>query len=75
MVDRLRRALDELETPVCPACHMEMKWTRSALVSSDTIDHLFHCPNCYRTGSTTSKVRATVIPPDKLSAPVRKRAA
>jgi len=75
MVDRLRRALDELEPPICPTCHIAMAWTRSALVASDLITHLFHCPNCHRTGEATSQVEATIIPPDKLSAPSSKRAA
>lgn len=75
MVDRLKRSLDELEPPCCPTCNVEMKWSRSTLVTSDTIQHLFLCPNCHRIGETTSKVRITVIPPDKLSAPHQKRAA
>ena len=75
MVDRIRRALEELEPPICPTCRIEMRWTRSHLVSPDTISHLFFCPNCHRTGETTSKLEATVVPPDKLSAPVHRRAA
>lgn len=75
MVDRIKRAFDELEAPICPACRMEMMWTRSSLVASDTINHLFHCPNCYRTGETTSKIEAPVVLPDKLSAPAFERAA
>jgi hypothetical protein len=75
MVDRIRRAFDELEPPVCPTCRIEMEWTRSALVASDTIWHLFHCPNCYRTGEGTTKIEAIQIPPEKLSAPAFRRAA
>jgi hypothetical protein len=75
VVDKLKQALEQLEQPICPACHIEMRWTRSALVASDTIAHLFHCPNCYRTSETSSKVNTTVIPPEKLSAPFRERAA
>jgi hypothetical protein len=69
MVDRIRRAFDELEPPICPTCNIEMQWTRSTLVARDTINHLFICPNCHRTGRTTSKVQNDVKPPDKLSAP------
>ncbi len=72
MVDRLRQALDELEQPICPVCHIEMKWTRSTLVGSDTIRHLFHCPNCYRTGEAISKIEVLPVPPGKLSAPALK---
>ena len=75
MVDRIRRALEELEPPVCPTCHIEMSWTRSALVGADTISHVFHCPNCHRTSESSSKVRVVVVPPEKLSAPALKRAA
>ena len=75
MVDRLRRSLDQLEQPFCPNCHIEMRWTRSTLVASDTIVHLFHCPNCYQTSEATSTVKAPVIPPEKMSSPFHKRAA
>jgi hypothetical protein len=46
-----------------------------SLVAPEIISHLFHCPNCHKTGETTSKVRAVVVPPDKLSAPADKYAA
>ena len=72
MVDRIRRAFDELEPPICPTCAIDMQWTRSALVKRDTISHLFVCPNCSRTGRTTSKVQEIVVPPDKLTAPAFK---
>jgi hypothetical protein len=75
MVDRIRRAFDELEAPSCPTCHIDMKWARSAMVAPDTINHLFQCPNCSRIGETTSKIEVVVVPPDKLSAPVFSRAA
>jgi hypothetical protein len=69
MVDRLRHALEELQPPICPNCHIEMSWYRSALVAPDTIKHLFQCPNCHRAGETTSKLEAVVVPPDRLAAP------
>ena len=75
MVDRLKKALDELEAPICPNCHLEMKWTRSSLVATDTILHLFHCPGCWRTGETRSKIEVAVVPPDKLSRPAFRYAA
>ena len=75
MVDRIKRAFDELEPPACPHCHQDMLWTRSTLVAVDTIRHLFHCPNCWRTGEKTSKIEVIVVPPDKLMAPAMKRVA
>lgn len=75
MVDRLKRALDELEPPVCPICHIDMQWTRSTLVTPDTIRHVFHCPSCHRVGETTSKISTVTTPPDKLSAPASSLAA
>ena len=75
MVERIRRALDELEPPVCPNCHIDMVWTRSTLVAPDTIRHLFQCPNCWQIAETTSQVKVIVVPPDKLTAPVFRRVA
>jgi hypothetical protein len=74
MVDSLKQALEQLEAPICPNCNMEMRWSRSTLVepSPVTITHLFVCLGCNRVAETTSKVRsATIVPPDKLSAPRR----
>lgn len=75
MVDRLRRALRDLEAPLCPNCHLEMTWSRSWLTAQDTVSHLFQCDNCHRVDTTTSKVTPTIVPPDKLSAPRLRRAA
>ena len=75
MVDRIRRAFEELEAPICPNCLIDMKWSRSTLIASDTISHLFQCPNCHQTGTTKSRVQVIVVPPDKLSAPACRRAA
>ena len=68
-MDRLKRSLDELETPICANCDMEMRWTRSALEAGDMIHHLFFCPCCQRTGESRSKVRTPVVKSDKLLAP------
>ena len=75
MVDRLKRALDEIEPPICPGCYVEMKWSRSSLVEPELISHLFIRPNCHKIGETTSKVRTSTIPPEKLMAPAHKFAA
>jgi hypothetical protein len=69
-MDRLRRSLEQVETPICPNCHIEMKWYRSTLEASDTISHMFACPNCNRTRETKSIMKAAPpVPPEKLSAP------
>lgn len=71
MVDRLKQSLDQVETPICPNCRIEMRWSRSTLVAEDpvTIAHLFQCPNCNRVAKTKSTIAATPTPPAKLSAP------
>jgi hypothetical protein len=58
MVDRLRRSLEQLEPPVCPDCHREMKWTRSTLVGVEPtkIIHVFTCPKCQRIDETQSLI-------------------
>ena len=54
MVDRLKQSLEQLEPPVCPNCHIDMSWYRSALMSESpvTIAHLFTCSNCGGTAET-----------------------
>lgn len=71
MVDKIRRAFDEMEAPICPTCQVDMQWSRSTLVERDTINHVFFCVNCHRTGRTTSKIQVIFVPPDKMSAPYR----
>jgi transcription elongation factor Elf1 len=75
MVDKLKRSLEQLEPPNCPNCSSEMKWSRSALVDTTTIVHVFVCPGCSHTVETQSKISAMSIPPKKLSAPRHRHAA
>jgi predicted RNA-binding Zn-ribbon protein involved in translation (DUF1610 family) len=75
MVDRLKKSLEQLDPPYCPNCGTEMTWTRSSLVDVVTITHVFVCPNCARTAETKTKIRATGLPPEKLSAPYNRQAA
>jgi hypothetical protein len=75
MVDRLKRALEEIEPPICPSCYVEMKWSRSTLVGTEVISHVFLCPNCHKIGEATSKVIRNAVLPDKLMAPAHKSAA
>jgi len=72
MVDRLKDAAEHLEAPICPSCHVEMKWFRSELVRDEPearIAHLFVCSNCQRAERTETKFNPVRVPPDKLSAP------
>ncbi|MEY9364565.1 uncharacterized protein YbaR (Trm112 family) [Bradyrhizobium yuanmingense] len=72
MVDRLRSAAEQLEAPVCPDCHVEMKWFRSELLSDEptpVIAHLFVCPHCKRASQANTVFRRGQTTPDRLSAP------
>ena len=75
MVERLKRSLEHLDSPNCPICSLEMKWTRSTLVDATTIVHVFICPGCSHTAETKSTISAVIIPPKKLSAPRHRDAA
>lgn len=56
MVQKIKSALENLDTPRCRNCKVEMRWVRSALVSFEpaAIMHSFFCPNCALSLSTTS---------------------
>jgi hypothetical protein len=69
MVDRLKRSLEQLDTPICPKCSIEMKWSRSTLLNATTVAHVFVCPSCSRIEEAKSTIKATDTPPEKLSAP------
>lgn len=72
MVDRLRSAAEQLEAPICPDCHIEMKWFRSELLADEPtpiIAHLFVCPHCKRASRAETIFKGAQVPPDKLSAP------
>lgn len=67
-MDRLKDSLGYLEAPICPDCHVGMRWFRSELVRDDAqplIAHLFVCPNCKRTQRQDSNVMPVCIPPEK----------
>jgi hypothetical protein len=48
MVDFLRRAVLDLEAPLCPNCNIEMTWFRSMRMSMEpnVIVHVFQCSQC-----------------------------
>ena len=61
MVDHLKRSVENLEPPLCPHCHIEMKWHQSVLAEpqTGTVAHFFHCPNCSRITETKSVLRTS----------------
>ena len=75
MVVRLKKSLEQLDTPICPKCSIEMQWSRSTLVDETTVAHVFICPSCSRINETKSTIKATGAPPEKLSAPRDRHAA
>lgn len=67
MVDRLRSAAEQLEAPICPDCHVEMKWFRSELLADEPtpiIAHLFVCPHCKRAAKVDTVFRGGQAPPE-----------
>jgi hypothetical protein len=59
-MDILRRSLEQLTTPVCGACSVEMAWSRSALAAEEqAVVHVFICPNCNRVAETKTSVKAS----------------
>ena len=71
-MERLKDSLGRLEVPVCPNCHLGMRWFRSELVQDDAqplIAHLFICPICKRAQRQDSAVTPARAPPKKLLSP------
>src|ERR1700739_29085 len=56
MVERLRRSLEKLESPIGPDCQLVMRWTRSTLVGVEPTEiiHVFTCLGCRRVEETKS---------------------
>jgi hypothetical protein len=48
-MDQLEHSLEDLQSPTCPNCGMEMRWYGSELVRfvPATNLNLFNCPNCF----------------------------
>jgi hypothetical protein len=38
IIDRLKKSLEQLQPPICPACEVEMKWTRSELLQPEPVN-------------------------------------
>ena len=73
MADDLKRAVEDLQSPLCGDCHTLMKWYRSIGVAEmpTEIAHFFQCPNCGRITETRSTLRTSENGggPQKLSRP------
>jgi hypothetical protein len=67
--DRLKHSLQELETPTCPTCGIEMQWFRSELVRFVPVTnlHLFNCPICYLLAESEKVSEPVRITQDKLA--------
>jgi hypothetical protein len=57
MVDFLKRAVEDLEAPLCQDCDIPMLWFRSLRMSLkvEAVVHVFQCPNCHRLREIRSK--------------------
>jgi hypothetical protein len=79
MADDLKRSVQDMEAPVCPDCHVTMKWYRSMRVTQlpVVIDHFFQCDNCGRIGQTRGGPAAPsqCPPPAKLAPQSERRTA
>jgi hypothetical protein len=54
----LRRSLEQLATPICETCNIEMAWSRSALIAEERVVlHVFICPRSNRIGQTTTRAQ------------------
>jgi hypothetical protein len=60
LMDILRRSLEQLTSPICGACNVEMTWSRSALVPAEqAVAHVFICPRCNRVAETKTPVKVS----------------
>jgi hypothetical protein len=75
MVDRLKGAVDGLEPPICPKCHIGMLWWKSELIARTAkaiVEHSFYCGSCGRQSKTKIDAgKPESPPPAKLSRPRR----
>jgi phage FluMu protein Com len=55
----LRRSVEQLTSPICATCNIEMEWSRSALIAEgQAVLHVFICPRCQRISETKTPVKA-----------------
>lgn len=72
-MDRLKSAVENLEPPHCPNCHVAMRWFRSELVldaQQSIVAHLLICPNCKRAHRIDTEFTPISVPPDRRAAPL-----
>jgi hypothetical protein len=65
-MDRLKQSLEELETPTCPTCGIEMRWFRSELIRFVPVTnlHLFNCPFCYLLAESETVSESVGVTPE-----------
>jgi hypothetical protein len=58
-MDVLRRSIEQLVTPICRYCNVEMAWSRSTLVAAEqVVSHIFICRKCGSIEETKTPVSA-----------------
>ena len=59
-------SLEDIESPICPTCGVEMQWYRSELVKFvPAVDlHLFKCPTCLLFAESEMAREPVWMPPD-----------
>jgi hypothetical protein len=49
----LKHSIEQLSSPICEVCNVEMGWSRSALNTEEqAIVHVFICPRCHGIAAT-----------------------
>jgi hypothetical protein len=57
-MEKLRRSLEQLTTPICNTCKIEMAWSRSVLIADEQmVQHVFVCPRCYEISETRTPLK------------------
>jgi hypothetical protein len=54
----LRHSIEQLSSPICAACNIEMEWSRSSLIAAEKVVlHVFICPRCHRVGEAKTPAK------------------
>jgi hypothetical protein len=68
-MDQLKHSVEELESPTCPSCGLEMQWCRSELVKFAPVTslHLFNCAACVLLAESETVCEQHCVSPNNLS--------